>query len=282
MLKGSFTENSSDDHCRLRAQLLSENSALAQPAVGFPATAADFPGEILDGIDRDLVRYGLGVVRLDEPLPNGLFRKLGSALGTVTPETAPDIQSYVEDGVVLNLRADAGITQDVSLQPFASNPLSLHSEGSGRAVADQPRYIVLMCVEPGDNSASTVLVSMDEVAAGLDAEDLRLLRATRYADAPGVPPVVRSQGDHVVFAFRDFQQDTLRWVCEADGASPEAVNGALGRLLTRMYEARGASGVLWSRGLLVVIDNTRFFHGRTAGLPRAAARTRHLKRLRIR
>ncbi|MFC9931849.1 TauD/TfdA family dioxygenase [Streptomyces sp. NPDC127190] len=255
---------------------------MAEPAVGFPAKAADFPGEILDGLDGDLLRHGLGVVRLDEPLPNDAFRKLGSALGTAIPETAPAVQPYVEDGVVLNLRADAGTTQDVSLQPFASNRLSLHSEGSGRSVADQPRYIVLMCVEPGDASASTVLVPMDEVAAGLSGEDLRLLRATRYADAPGVPAVVRSRGDHTVFSFRDFQQDTLRWVCEADGASPEAVNGALGRLLARMYEARGASGVVWSRGLLVVIDNTRFFHGRTAGLPRAAARTRHLKRLRIR
>ncbi|MFF6791191.1 hypothetical protein ACVW0K_002274 [Streptomyces filamentosus] len=255
---------------------------MPEPTVGFPAAAADFPGKVLEGIEEDLLRYGLGVVRLDEPLPNDDFRKLGSALGTAIPETAPAVQSYVEDGVVLNLLADAGITQDVSLQPFASNPLSLHSEGSGRSVADQPRYIVLMCVEPGDNSASTVLVPMDEVAAGLDAEDLRLLRATRYADAPGVPTVVRARGDHTVFSFRDFQQDALRWVCEAEGATPDAVNGALGRLLARMYDARGASGVLWSRGLLVVIDNTRFFHGRTAGLPHAAARTRHLKRLRIR
>ncbi|MFI5819509.1 TauD/TfdA family dioxygenase [Streptomyces rishiriensis] len=255
---------------------------MTEPEVGLTAETAAFPGEILDSLHRDLLRHGLGVVRLDDPLPNDSYLKLGSALGTPIDETAPAVQPYTEDGVVLNLRADAGITQDVSLQPFASNPLSLHSEGSGRSVANQPRYIVLMCVEPGDNSASTVLVPMAEVAVGMSDEDLRLLRATRYADAPGVPPIVRSQGDHTVFSFRDFQQDTLRWVCEADGATQHAVNGALGRLLARMYEARGASGVLWSRGLLVVIDNTRFFHGRTAGLPRAAARTRHLKRLRIR
>ncbi|MEU6243471.1 TauD/TfdA family dioxygenase [Streptomyces sp. NPDC047024] len=255
---------------------------MAEPEVGLTAKSADFPGEILDGLDRDIRRRGLGVVRLDEPLSNDSFLKLGSSLGTAIPETAPAVQPYVEDGVLLNLRADAGITRDVSLQPFASNPLSLHSEGSGRSLADQPRYIVLMCVEPGDNSASTVLVPMAEVASDTSDEDLRLLRATRYADAPGVPPVVRSQGDHTVFSFRDFQQDPLRWICEADGATQHAVNGALGRLLARMYGARGTSGVLWSRGLLVVIDNTRFFHGRMAGLPRAAARTRHLKRLRIR
>ncbi|MEU3384967.1 TauD/TfdA family dioxygenase [Streptomyces albidoflavus] len=282
MLEGSFTEKPSDDHCRLREGLLSADTVLDEPEVGLAAETADFPGQIPDALDRDLLRHGRAVVQLNEPLADDAFVKLGSVLGTAIHETAPAVRSYVEDGVVLNLRADAGITRDVSLQPFASNPLSLHSEGSGRSVADQPRYIVLMCVEPGDNSASTVLVPMADVAATLSDDDLRLLRATRYADAPGVPPIVRSQGDHTVFSFRDFQQDTLRWVCEADGATQDAVDGALRRLLARMYEARGASGVLWSRGLLVVIDNTRFFHGRTAGLPRATARTRHLKRLRIR
>lgn len=282
MLEGSFVEASSNDHCRLRDRLLSVERALPEPEVSFSAGTAAFSGKVLEDLESGLAQHGLGVVRLSEPLGNDAFLELGSALGTAIPENAPAVRSYVEEGVVLNLRADAGITRDVSLQPFASNPLTLHSEGSGRSVADQPRYIVLMCVSPGDNSASTVLVPMTEVAAGMSDEDLCLLGVTRYADAPGVPPIVRAQGGRTVFSFRDFQQDALRWVCAADGATQDAVNRAIGRLLVGMYEARGASGVVWSRGLLVVIDNTRFFHGRTAGLPRAAARTRHLKRLRLR
>ncbi|MFJ3837454.1 TauD/TfdA family dioxygenase [Streptomyces sp. NPDC054904] len=282
MLEGCFTEDSSDVHCRLREQLLSPEKKLAAPKIGFAAETAGFPDGITDRLGRDLLQHGLGIVHLDVPLTNEAFQELGSTLGTAIPETAPAVQPYVENGFVLNLRADAGKTPDVDLQPFAVNPLSLHSEGSGRAVTEQPRHIVLMCLEPGDASASTLLVPMSEVAAGLTDEDLRLLSSTRYAEAPGVPPVVRVHEGHTTFSFRDFQQEPLRWVCTAPGATESAVNGALGLLLARMYDARNASAVSWSRGLLVVIDNTRFFHGRAAGLPRAAARTRHLKRLRIR
>lgn len=122
MLEGSFTEKPSDDHCRLREGLLSADTVLDEPEVGLAAETADFPGQIPDALDRDLLRHGRAVVQLNEPLADDAFVKLGSVLGTAIHETAPAVRSYVEDGVVLNLRADAGITRDVSLQPFASNP----------------------------------------------------------------------------------------------------------------------------------------------------------------
>ncbi|WP_158574018.1 TauD/TfdA family dioxygenase [Streptomyces triticagri] len=238
------------------------------------------------GVERlldDLQKHGLSIVQLDAPLQGPVFRHLGSLLGEAIPELDPAVQPYVEDGVVLNLVADAGVTGDIHLQPFGTTPLSLHSEGSGRCIADQPRYIVLMCVEPGDDdSAQTVLIPMVSVAAGLSPDDLRLLGHTRYDSAHNVPTIARASSSRTVFSFRDFQGTPLQWACEAEDAEPEAVNQALRRLLAQMYDRRHAHGVTWTRGLLIVMDNTRFFHGRTAGPVRMVHQPRHLKRLRIR
>ncbi|MFC3346590.1 TauD/TfdA family dioxygenase [Streptomyces echinoruber] len=259
------------------------DSVLPAPQLGFRAEAATFLETGAARMTADLRRHGLALVHLDQPLANKDFQQLGSLLGTAIPETDGAVQPYVDDGVILNLVADKGQTQDVSLQPFATNALSLHSEGSGRSTADQPRYIVLMCVEPGDASAaSTVLVPMAAVDAGLSEEERRLLAATRYHSAPGVPTIARFQQGRTVFSFRDFQGSPLRWACVADGAGEQSVNGALRRLLAQMYDPGHARAVSWSRGLLVVIDNTWFFHGRTAGVSRTTDRPRHIKRLRIR
>jgi alpha-ketoglutarate-dependent taurine dioxygenase len=61
----------------------------------------------------------------------------------------------------------------------------------------------------------------------------------------------------------------------------DAVDGALRDLLASMYAPGAASGVHWARGMVVIIDNTCFFHGRTAGRAAASSRRRHLSRLRI-
>ncbi|PBC78955.1 alpha-ketoglutarate-dependent taurine dioxygenase [Streptomyces sp. TLI_235] len=283
MLASCFSEDEADEHCRLRRRLLSVDSELPPPAVGFPAAADGFLEAGADRLLHNLREYGLAVVHLDEPLTHDQFVALGALLGEAIPETDDAVQPYVEDGIVLNLVADAGRTQDVSLQPFATGPLSLHSEGSGRSAADQPRYIVLMCEEPGSGeSAATVLVPMAAVADRLSAEDAVLLAATRYEGRPGVPTVARREDGRTVYSFRDFQRDPLHWVCDAPEAHPDTVNRAIRRLLAGMYAPRQAYGVPWTRGLLVVIDNTWFFHGRTAGAVGPVGRPRHLKRLRIR
>jgi alpha-ketoglutarate-dependent taurine dioxygenase len=117
------------------------------------------------------------------------------------------------------------------------------------------------------------------VTARLTPREREVLSRTRYAHLPPGEPVLRPGEDAPVFSFRDFLTDTLDWVNDG-GDDPAEVNAALESLLTAMY-APGARGVRWSAGLLVVIDNTRHFHGRTAG-ETSTSRPRHLKRLRIR
>ena len=83
----------------------------------------------------------------------------------------------------------------------------------------------------------------------------------------------------------DFDREPLDWTCR-DSPEPEttveACNGALAALLSAMYEPSYTYGVHWRRGLLVVLDNRRFFHGRLFGTAGAGGKRRHLLRLRIR
>ncbi|MGH8931684.1 MAG: TauD/TfdA family dioxygenase [Egibacteraceae bacterium] len=225
----------------------------------------------------------MAIAELDEPLSDDAFIEFGSRLGHAMPERDPAVLPYVDQDVLLNLFTEHGRTRCVSLQPFATNFLSLHTEGSGRRAEQQPRYIVLMCCDPGDDAtaAQTVLVPMAAVERSLPSGDIELLSQTRYRSCVHGPFIVRQLEDRAVFSFRDFMSDTLEWVHAGDEEDPEVVRTAIVRLLGTMYEVTAASGVYWRRGMLVVIDNTFFFHGKTAGPVAAPSRRRHLKRLRI-
>ncbi|MEU9123219.1 TauD/TfdA family dioxygenase [Streptomyces sp. NPDC048506] len=283
MIDGSFVERATDRHVRLRQLLLRDGRQSLPPPADFDRPfrlGAD--GELSRGALAHVRHRGAVALRLDEPLPAHRFTALGARLGRAIAETDPAVLPHVEDGVILNLVSRHPETADVSLQPFASNYLSLHSESSGQAVPRQPRYIVLMCHEPGDGAAQTVLVSMGAVAARLTDRQLAVLARTRYRRAGAPPAILRRVGARPVFSFRDFMAQPLAWRHEAaDGTGADTVNATVRALLAAMYAPDGAVGVRWRRGLLVVIDNTYFFHGRTAGPASPTTPRRHLQRLRI-
>src|SRR5205085_9044849 len=98
------------------------------------------------------------------------------------------------------------------------------------------------------------------------------------AGAPSA--ILRQVGTRPVFSFRDFMAQPLAWCHQPiDGTGADTVDAAIRALLAAMYTPDGVVGVRWHRGLLVVIDNTFFFHGRTAGRVSAThptPRRRHL------
>ena len=138
-----------------------------------------------------------------------------------------------------------------------------------------------MCCDPGAPAAAqTVLVPMAGVAGSLQADQHALLTQTRYRRSREGPTICRELSGRPVFSFRDFERGALEWTYLGGQPDPD-VNGALRAVLSAMYRSPAAAGVRWERGLLVIIDNTYFFHGRTAGSASTTAATRHLKRLRI-
>lgn len=283
MIIGPYTERPTDRHVRDRSALLSGDQVPPPPPVEpMPAVARRFPEEP-SALTAVLEDRGLALVALDEPLSNERFLVLGDLLGDALPETDPAVQPYVEDRVILNLRSEHGQTDDASLQPFATNFLTLHTESSGRRAEDQPRYIVLMCCDPGDapTRALTVLVPMAAVDGRLTARDRAILARTYYARNADGPPILRERAGRSVFSFRDFRGQPLDWTYAGDDADEAEVNGAIAQLLAAMYASGAAFAVRWTPAMLVILDNTFFFHAKTAGAATPTGRARHLKRLRV-
>lgn len=284
LVEGVFVERSTDQHIRLKEHLLESGTILPplqQNAIR--VRNADFPDAVVDRILNELQATGLVLLQLDEPAINDQFIMLGAVLGTAMPETDPTVKPYVEREVILNLISDYGHTSDVSLQPFATNSLTLHTESSGRRAEEQPRYIVLMCCEPGNDTtvAQTVLIPMTSVEKRLTESEINILSQTRYRNSHHGPWLVRNIGERRVFSFRDFHTQPLEWTYSGQAKSIDTVNAAISDLLTSMYAPDTATSVRWARGMIVIIDNTFFFHGRTAGSAMASTGRRHLKRLRI-
>ncbi|MER6684895.1 TauD/TfdA family dioxygenase [Streptomyces olivaceoviridis] len=281
-MHGEIAEQPDAPHVRRRQELLCGSHRFPEPGPVTTASAAGFLPAGVPGLLADLAERGFAMRQLDRPLDTCEFRALGDVLGSPIPETDEQVRPFVEDGVVLNLISRHTETSDVGLQPFATNYLSLHTEGSGRPVAQQPRYLVLMCREPGDGdgTAQTVLTPMAGVAARLAPEHTRTLARTCYRHAGGDPWIARDQDGRTVFSFRDFMGQTLRWTHDGHATDARTVDDALRALLDAMYHPDGMVAVRWQPGLLVVFDNTFFFHGRTARVG-PLKEPRHLMRLRV-
>jgi Taurine catabolism dioxygenase TauD, TfdA family len=279
-VKGVFFQSPAQSFVVPRRHLLGGTRHLDPPAKP-TSTSADEVDAVVSDLRAQLAQTGAAITMLDRPMTNDEFLALGSALGIAQPERSDGVQVFVTHGVILNLITGLPRTDDPDLQPFGTNWLSLHSESSGAPPSVQPRYIVLMCVEPGSGvGAQTVLVPMQAVADTLSESDRAVLRSTRYALNEGAPMLMREEHGRVIFSVRDFQEDPLSWEHCGDASDPRVVARALERLYQAMYGS-AAFGISWKRALLAVIDNTVFFHGRTTNLPHESGPPRHLKRLRI-
>jgi hypothetical protein len=285
MIAGAFCETEADTHVALRDRLLAPDAILPAPKVSAISATTSPANVIQEGLAETVERDGIGLVAFDHPLEDAAFIEFFAPFGAPIPERDPAVIPFVRRDVVLNVVAVQGHVANAALQPFAANDLTLHSEGSGRSEAEQPRYVVLMCCDPGDSisQARTVLVPMGDVAARLARPQRSLLARTRYQRNASGPMILREVNGRPVFAFRDFKGDPLAWIVP-DGIAtadddPDAVNAALRALLAAMY-CGAAFGLRWAPGLLIIIDNRRFFHGRTAAIG-SSPRRRHLKRLRL-
>lgn len=285
MLVGSFQERADDVHVACRNALLSSHRVYPQPDIPIAQIASTTPLQSVVELTRSsLERDGLALMQFEALPSHEQFKLLGEGIGTLMPETDPSVQPFVDESVILNLISVHSHDQDTTLQPFSTDFLSLHTECSGRTLAEQPRYLMLLCLDTGDDAtrAQTVLIPMTAVASGISARGLQLLQTTRYRHCVDGPMIARSTANGPAFSFRDFQSNRLDWINEDDGVTDdEEVQVAIRDLLSSMYDTGQTQGIHWQRGLLFVFDNFRFFHGRTSGAVVPTKRKRHLIRLRI-
>jgi len=284
VLSGTFKECTEDGHVVRRRDLLSQFQAPLD--VGGPtSSAARFTTvpEVCAIIRGQLERSGLASFQYEKLPDSSSFRELGEAIGCALPETDPAVQQFVDDGFILNLRSQCGHTQDIQRQPFSTAPIALHSESSGASVERQPRVILFLCIQPGGPKtfAQTIVVPMSEVTSRLAPAHLGILQKTRYKRCEHGPMIARRERHGITFSFRDFSGDSLEWVSEAQGATEDEVNSSIRALLMEMYDPAIAKGIQWRRGLVIAIDNQRFFHGRAAGSAEPDTQMRHLLRMRL-
>jgi alpha-ketoglutarate-dependent taurine dioxygenase len=266
-----------------RRALLSAAEPLPPPE-WLTATAAEAAsaGSALAAMVTSADRDGASAVRLDRPLRPAEFLAVGERLGRPIPEGAGAVQRFVRERFILDLVVEFGVTEDVDRQPFSRSPILIHSEGSRRTLPGQPRYLVFNCVSPsqGASGGQTVVVRNDDVLGRLPARCREVLAQVRYAGEGGAP-ILRWEQSRPVLCFRDFGAAPLDW--ETDQPLPSAtVSHALDALLSAIYDPRLLRGLTWTGHELVLLDNRRLLHGRTAipGHEGGAAR-RHLQRLRL-
>jgi alpha-ketoglutarate-dependent taurine dioxygenase len=193
---------------------------------------------------------------------------------------------YVEDDVILNLRADHAETEDLTWElMFAENYVMMHSELAGRLIPEQVRYLMFQCVAAPvrDEGGQTLLVPMEAVRAQLTDREADLLRSTRHGGYANPPMFLTSHEGRDVFAVKDAEGEDLPWRYEGDDPSVTAdeVDAALRALLAAIYHEPAAYGVPWEPLVLGVFDNTRYLHARTFSRKPVDAPPRHLREVRV-
>jgi alpha-ketoglutarate-dependent taurine dioxygenase len=283
-MSGVFHDSATGELEQLRWRILDQPEWYAEPEWADRIECS--AGELLVDdapLRRPLAGSGLVEARLDRPLTSDELITLGRRLGSPLPENAVGVQEFVEQGVLLNVIAVHGTTEDIDLQPFSDTALTLHTERSGAAFPRQPRFLVFLCLrapEPG-SGGQTLLVRGADVYANLAPAHREVLRHTSYA-AGQPPPILCGHATGPRFSFRDFRGQQLHW--RYHGPEPvdeSAVNGAIHALTAAMYQPECVRGVWWRPSTMVVLDNATAFHGRSAARPTTGANPRHLKRLRV-
>lgn len=285
-MHGTFIESTGAPHRQLRQAVL-RNLACTSPAsfLTSKTTQACQATTALSEILPSLHAVGAATLQCERPLQNDELVTLGQQLGSLLPETAAPIQPYVESGVILNLRSYHRDTTDLHLQPFAANYITLHTECSTRPLSNQPRYLLLACVTPPNplDGGNTLIVSMDAVHQQLSARHSAALKRIHSARAPAAPSILHNNLGRPTFCFRDPESEAFPWRYEPQDPllTPADIDEALTALLLAMYDSRALRRIPWQTGLIAIIDNTRFFHGRTALNFQHCHPPRHLQRLRI-
>ena len=215
---------------------------------------------------------------LDRSLTDAELISLAKELGSPLPETHPSTVDHVDNYVILNIRP-------VYRQPnegdhvFSEAPIALHTESVHRPLHLQPRYLVFECIiaPPRDKGGQTILVSMESVARALAQDHHGILAATCLsAQVDDIPIELAGEVSRPIIRFSDTLPRAIAW--RRSQYTTASVKEALHALLDALYSPPHVRGIAWQPHRLVVIDNQRWFHGRTATI---SGEGRHIRRVRV-
>lgn len=293
MIAGVLVERSDDPIAGLRQRVLRRQTWYHSAKGGDPvavclaASSEPFDARVVAKVLLDsLVRHGIVTLTLDRQLTNQELISLASSIGEPQEQLDPLLQPWVEDTVILNLRADHDEIDDRRWKLlFAENYVMLHTELAGRPIGLQPRYLLFQCVNPPqrDLGGQTLVVPMDAVRARLTFRQAAILRVTHHAGFMAPPPFLSDFEGRDVVTYKDAEGEALPWEYRGEDptVSREEVEDTLRALQAAIYEPSAIRGLGWQRHMLGAFDNTRFLHGRAFASRPQNGPARHLREIRV-
>jgi len=286
-LQGVLREQLDDRHVAGRQKVLRRERWYPAPPCSTPdEVRAD---DLLDAFARIKVGVeacGVALLHVDRLLTNAELLSLAGLLGVPQQQSDSRLASYVEDDVILNLRADHVETAELTWKLlFAENYVMMHTELAGRLIPEQVRYLMFQCVAAPvrDHGGQTLLVPMAAVRAHLTDRQATILRSTRHGGYSNPPMFLTAHEGRDVFAVKDAEGEDLPWRYDGVDATVASadVTDALRALLTAIYDEDEVYGVPWEPLMLGVFDNTRFLHARTFSRRPVYGPPRHLREVRV-
>lgn len=240
----------------------------------------------VDGMVEQVEREGLAAVDLSVPVDADRMLSLASILGSPMPEHDKSIQSNVIGGSVLRLVTVYDQGADHTLQPFSADELTMHMERSMAPLSDQPSHLILGCIVPPrpDAGGQTIINDMKNIFRVLTQDEQDVLSESRQRLLNnGRPSVVSANtiiaeyGNRKYFSFRDAGEYGDDWDLESSVGN-DMLAGIVHKMYNQLYKTSNIRAVPWEEGRVIIIDNRRFFHARTAQI---SPTDRELLRVRI-
>lgn len=167
-------------------------------------------------------------------------------------------------------------SETLQVSTSSSGDLMFHTETAFHP--HRPRYLLLLCLR-GDPGAATTLLSVAELLAGLDAATIETLREPRFATAVDLSFLGGRRnvhGEPHCVIGGSVQDPTLLFDADLTvGLDPEACR-ATEAVQERIAQAHRS--LVLEAGDLLVVDNARAVHGRSAYCARYDGTDRWLMR----
>ena len=242
-----------------------------RPALAAPVAALSWPPPL----DWPQHLRTAGALRIrDVPLhpENQALRALAAELGPVSTRGLSHRAGLVESGAVQRVEALPGPVLDQyakSLRSAGSDAFALHSDES--FCLRPARWVLLHCWQPAERGGDTLLLAVEEILEQATREVRIALEQLRLPYPCGDRVTIETSGV-LRFNAEEIESAALR-----RGVPLSLPQRAwLARFEQRF--ARQASRLRLNAGDLLIIDNWRMLHGRTAF---DASSGRLLKRLRV-
>jgi alpha-ketoglutarate-dependent taurine dioxygenase len=235
-------------------------------AVGSLATSTELRQVIID----DVTRHGATVLYgIDPSMPSAIL-DVARLIGSIDLNIELDLSGPP----IMEIRFNAVKAQKVRRQEyFTSDEFSLHTDLS--YVINPPRYLLMHCVQPDPDGGGASLLADCRAAFGVISNEGRSV-LSREIFKFGYPlsyplggsrtqPIHETSGTREIWRYR---LDRLQYPAWAKSAINEFDEALRSTVVSHLLDA----------GDLLVIDNHRTAHGRTAFRPDMERNQRHLRR----